>query len=212
VAQYTEPFIDFANRYGYVVLAPLFSAAFRYQDLGVGRRHRADLRLLELVEEVTAEHGLNGERFDLFGYSGGAQFAHRFLYLHAGRLHSVVIGAPGTITVPSRRYAWPAGLGGLEEGKVRVDLEAIDKARVLLIVGDDDVTLENLNQSEQAMRFGTTRLGRARALHAAWQVAGIDHEYMEVPDTGHGLDERFTGPIQRFLAEGLEAPASAEGA
>ena len=205
---YAERFTELADEQRYVVLAPLFSARTKYQNLGIGSPHRADLRLLDLVEEVAASYAVETAQFDLFGYSGGAQFAHRFLYVHPDRLRSVVVGAPGTVTVPSRRHRWPAGIGSLAAAGVSVNLESVRRRRIMLIVGDDDVTLEDLNQSEDAMRFGATRLGRARRLHAAWTVAGIPHEYVEVPGSGHGLDERILEPACRFFADGLQHAVS----
>jgi hypothetical protein len=71
----------------------------------------------------------------------------------------------------------------------------------MLIVGTEDVVLERLNQSPWAMRTGATRLDRARSLHAAWLVAGIEHAYVEVSGSGHGLDEQLVEQACRFLAE-----------
>jgi pimeloyl-ACP methyl ester carboxylesterase len=202
---YLEQFVGFADRHDYILLAPVFSATKRYQVLGIGGASRSDLRLLDLIDEVSDQHGLDAECFDLFGYSGGGQFAHRFLYLHPRRLGSVVVGAPGTVTVPSRRYPWPAGVASLsEQADAAFDLETIRRARIMLIVGKDDLGLDDLNQSERAMRFGVTRLGRARTLHAAWQVAGIPHKYVEVPGVGHRLGETLLAPVYRFLASGRD--------
>jgi poly(3-hydroxybutyrate) depolymerase len=201
-ANYAEQFTSFAAQHGYILLAPLFPSSIRFQELGLGGE-RADLRLLELVDEVAADHSLQSEQFDLFGYSGGAQFAHRFLYLQPARLHSVVVGAPGTVTLPNDGERWPAGVRGLSRtAGVRFNLEQIRRPRVMLIVGAEDMTLEGLNQAPWAMRTGSTRLGRARSLHAAWLVAGIHHRYVEVPRAGHGLDHLIVDEACRFFAEG----------
>ena len=198
---YVEQFTEFAARNQYILLAPIFPASMRYQLLGIGSRERSDLRLLDLVDEIGVAHNVATEQFDLFGYSGGGQFAHRFLYVHPERLRAVAVGAPGTITIPSKEAPWPAGLSKLPgRSGIRFKLEAVRRPRVLLVIGQEDVRLEDLNQAEWAMRFGATRLGRARALHAAWLVAGIEHEYVEVPAAGHGLGESILEPIFRFFA------------
>ena len=200
---YAGRFTAFADQHNYIVLAPRFPPSVRFQELGIGGE-RADLRLLELVEELAAEYAVEASRFDLFGYSGGAQFAHRFLYIQPARLRSVVVGAPGTVTLPSDRDRWPVGIRGLAKAAgVRFNLEEVRRPRVMLIVGADDVTLDGLNQSERAMRTGTTRLGRTRSLHASWLVAGIDHQYVEIPNSGHGLDDQIIEEACRFLAAGL---------
>ena len=48
-----------------------------------------------------------------FGFSGGAQFAHRFLYIHPGRLRAVSLGAPGLVTMLDETRAWWVGTGGM---------------------------------------------------------------------------------------------------
>lgn len=201
--RYIQQFTAFADRHQYVVIAPLFAPSIRYQELGLGGE-RADQRLLDLVDEVADDLAIQGDQFDLFGYSGGGQFAHRFLYVQPGRLRSVIIGAPGTVTLPDKSLRWPSGLRGLGQlAGTRISLEEIGRPRVLLVVGADDVTQEDLNQNPWAMRAGSTRLGRARTLHAAWLVAGIEHDYVEVSRTGHGLDHQIAGEACDFLAAGL---------
>ena len=203
--EYAEQFTDFADEHRYIILAPLFPSPQRYQQLGMGDDDsiRADLRLLELVDEVGARYRVETGSFDLFGFSGGGQFAHRFMYVHPERLRSIVAAAPGTVTLPTDRDRWPTGVADM--GKLagaRFDLKRVRRVRSMLIVGEDDVESENLRNTNEANELGRTRLKRARTLHRAWLDAGIDHEYVEVPDVGHVLDERIARRAQRFLAGG----------
>ena len=201
--EYAEEFIRFADEHRYIILAPLFPRGERYQQLGIGDDDsiRADRRLLELVEEVGGRYRVETASFDLFGFSGGGQFAHRFLYVHPERLRSVVAAAPGTVALPTDRYRWPYGVADLERlANVRFDLAKVRRVRAMLIVGEEDVEDDNLNESDEANRFGRTRLKRARTLHEAWLAAGIQHEYVEVDDLGHELDERIVRRATRFLA------------
>jgi poly(3-hydroxybutyrate) depolymerase len=203
--EYAEEFTAFADEHRYIILAPLFPRGERYQQLGIGDDDsiRADLRLLELVSEVGGRYRVETDRFDLFGFSGGGQFAHRFLYVHPDRLRSVVVAAPGTVALPTDRYRWPYGIADLGKlANVRFDLEKVRRVRALLIVGEEDVEDENLNESDEANRFGRTRLKRARTLHEAWQEAGIRHEYVEVADLGHELNGSIVRRAARFLAAG----------
>jgi pimeloyl-ACP methyl ester carboxylesterase len=195
-----ERFVDLAEQHNFVLLGPEFVPEIHYQTLGAGG-DRADLRLLDLVEEVAVDLALNVDQFDLFGYSGGAQFAHRFLYVWPRRLRSVVVGAPGTVTIPSTQRRWPVGVRDLRRViGTKFDLEEVRQPRAMLIVGTDDLHLEGFNQHPWAMRAGATRLDRARSLHAAWLVAGIEHKYVEVEGSAHGLDEQITEHACRFLA------------
>jgi predicted esterase len=195
-------FMDFAQKQRTIVLAPYFPIGDHFQHLGIDDGSpRADLLLLEQVAEIRQRFRLTTEPFDLFGFSGGAQFAHRFLYLHPGFLRSVVVASPGTVTLPTAQQSWPGGIANLDRlTGIAFDLEAVRKIRTLLLVGDRDVGTGNLNQSEQANQAGRTRLERVRMLHQAWRQAGIPHGYVEVPDVGHTLEARIAELSQRFLA------------
>lgn len=199
---YAEQFTGFADAHHYIILAPLFPEPERYQQLGIGDDTiRADLRLLELVDELGRSYRVESTSFDLFGFSAGAQFAHRFMYVHPERLRSVVAAAPGTVTLPTDRYPWPSGVADLEEvANVRLELGQVRRIHSMLIVGEDDVGSGSLNRSDEANRFGRTRLQRARTLHQTWLDAGIDHVYVELSHVGHVLDERIAEQATRFLA------------
>jgi hypothetical protein len=71
----------------------------------------------------------------------------------------------------------------------------------MLIVGEDDEDDENLRDTDEANRFGETRIERARSLHKAWEDAKIGHRYVEVKGLDHTLDKRIVEPATRFLAE-----------
>lgn len=204
--EYASQFTEFADEENYVIVAPYFPNGQRFQQLGIGEDQktiRFDERVLGLVDEVSGRLNVERDRFDLFGFSAGAQFAHRFLYLHPERLRSVVVASPGTVTMPTSSYTWPSGLGTLgDRANARVDLDRVKQVRVMLIVGDEDTGDANLNESDEANRFGKTRLARARNLHEAWDDARIGHRYVEVEKLAHTLDQRIVKPATRFLDEG----------
>ena len=116
--EYLKQFTDLADDQRYIVLAPYFPPGERFQQLGIGEKEptiRFDERLLGLVDEIGRQVNVDQNRFDLFGFSAGGQFAHRFLYLHPERLRSVVVASPGTVTIPRTRYDWPTGFGDLDD-------------------------------------------------------------------------------------------------
>ena len=90
------------------------------------------------------------------------------------------------VTLPSLADPWPGGLADVRHVTGQ-DCDLADQRwpRILLFVGDRDVTLENVNQSEEANRFGRTRVERGRTLHKALQRAAIAHEYAEIPGMAH---------------------------
>jgi pimeloyl-ACP methyl ester carboxylesterase len=199
-----------ADARGSLLLAPQFDADSGFQWLGFwyppgvpaprSPLPRYDQQLLAMVDAVTQRFGLAPGPFDLFGHSAGGQCALRLLYLYPERLQTVVLGAPGTITVPSAALPFPEGLAGLSERSGRaVDLGAVRRLRLQLFVGDQDVGSRGLLRTPAADAVGLTRLARARTLHRAWQAAGIAHEYLEVAGLDHYPFEAALPAVQRFL-------------
>ena len=117
--QERDAFKDFADRFGIVVLAPLF-------PIGVGRPDNTegyklvrwdgiayDRVLLAMLEEAAGVYPVDTTRFFIHGFSGGGQFAHRFLYLHPERCLAVSTGAPGNVTLLDESRPWWVGTGGI---------------------------------------------------------------------------------------------------
>lgn len=94
---------------GRPVIAPLFSAEAwpRYQQ--VVHKERADLALLALMTELRLAGIWRTRSFELFGYSGGAQFAHRFAMLYPHLVERLTVASAGWYTFPDTA-AFPYGL------------------------------------------------------------------------------------------------------
>ena len=96
-----------------VLVAPLFDADQHpdYQRLGrEGRGKRADLALNQMISEVAAATGAQADRFHLFGFSGGAQFAHRYTMAHPHRVARAVFASAGWYTMPDPTKRFPRGI------------------------------------------------------------------------------------------------------
>ncbi len=172
--EHIQLFRPFAERYGALLIAPLFADRdFRdYQRLG-RRKHgpRADLALIRVLNEVALHIGCDTSCVDLFGFSGGAQFVHRFAMAHGTRVRRMVLGAAGWYTMPDDSLAYPHGIAnarGLDA--VRLNAKSATRMSTLVLVGDQDDKNddEELNLSEVVCRTqGNNRVERARA----WQAA-----------------------------------------
>ena len=141
-------FRDFAERTGTVLLAPMFPVGAAVPGDVHGYKWieahgvRFDLLLLDMIDQAAGIWPLTADRFALFGYSGGGQFAHRFLYLHPHRLTALSVGAPGNVTLPDPDRAWPAGVGGLEvRFGIGFDNDAVPAVPVHLVVGEADTEI-----------------------------------------------------------------------
>ena len=183
---------------GAILVAPLFSAEQHpdYQRLGrVGRGKRADIALNLIVAEVAAITGASAERFCIFGFSGGAQFAHRYTMANPHRVAGAVIASAGWYTFPDQAKRYPYGLRmNRRHPGIRFDAEEFLQIPMTVIVGKDDDSQVGLRRTIRIDREqGTTRVERARRWVAAMQAAAAAHKleskvsYEEVENCDHSL-------------------------
>lgn len=209
---YRDEFKEFSERTGAIILAPLFPAGIgepgelnsykmiKYQDI------RFDYVLLAIIQEFTVQYGISGQKFLLFGFSGGGQFVHRFYYLHPDRLLGVSIASPGNVTLLDQSFKWFAGIRDFKE-QFGTDLqwEEMRRVPVQLVIGG----LDNKRMaSGKANPFwlpgveiaGNTRLERIRTLCENWTSEGIQVRYEEVPGVAHeGF--KLVSTVKVFFAE-----------
>jgi hypothetical protein len=196
--RYRDAMIDFAEEQRLVVLAPLFPAGiidpddlhnFKFLEY---RGIRFDLVLLAMVDEVSRRVPLETERFLLHGFSGGGQFAHRFLYAHPHRLLAASIGAPGRVTLLDDSTPW--WLGTRDFARIfgaAPDVEEIRKVPIQLVVGDLDTEGWEINNPQDSNwlpgleKQGRTRIERLRTLQRNLEDHGIATRFDLVPGAGH---------------------------
>ncbi|MDQ6619767.1 MAG: alpha/beta hydrolase [Pseudomonadota bacterium] len=198
------------------ILCPLFPAGVHGDGYGDGYKYllegdlRYDQLLLSMVDEVTAEHGLDGTRFGLFGYSGGAHLAHRFYTLHPDRLWAVSIGAPGSVTLLDWTRDWWVGVRNTQElFNVQVAPAVMRKVPVQMIVGQMDLETHEIvhHEGERSWMPGANDSGRNRPerlarLRDSYAAHDIAVRFDVVPDVAHdGL--RCAQIAEDFLAEVL---------
>lgn len=99
------------QRTGRAVIVPCFDGQGWKNYQQVVKPKRADLALLQLLDDLEAEGFCNARQFEMFGYSGGAQFSHRFAMLYPHRVMRLVLGAAGWYTMPRADLAFPLGIG-----------------------------------------------------------------------------------------------------
>jgi poly(3-hydroxybutyrate) depolymerase len=210
-----DGFTDFGERHGQVVLAPLFPINVLGDGNGDGYKYfieggiRYDLLLNGMVEAVAAQTGCEAARFCLQGYSGGAQFAHRYLLLHPGRLRALSVGAPGEVTLLDEEADWWGGVRNLEAVFGRpLDHAALRQVPVHMSVGDEDTELDELAPAapsrywhSDAERRSANRIERLRTLERSFADAGISVLFELMPGVTHGAGPELAMTLaKRFLA------------
>ena len=193
-----EVFSPLCETYGAVLVVPVFRAAQHrdYQRLGrKGRGPRVDHLLNRHLAEAASVTGADATQFFLFGFSAGAQFAHRYLMAHPHRVLRAVVTASGWYTFPDPKQRFPYGIrpNGSLEGIV-FDAERFLRVPVEVLVGTRDLGSTNLKRGKRVDAQGSNRVERARRWAAAMRAAAAAHglepavTLTEVP----GIDHSFT--------------------
>lgn len=198
-AAYREVFVELAERCQLIILAPLFPAGITapgelnsYKFLRAGTL-RYDHVLLSMVEEMRGKYRIDGERFSLFGFSGGGHFAHRFLFAQPQALEAVSIGAPGIVTLLDDSYDYWVGTRDFAThfGKP-VDIAAMRGVAVQTVVGGDDTETWEIAVPRDsrlwlpgAEAMGANRIDRAKALARSLEAQGIAVRHDVVPGVAH---------------------------
>jgi len=192
-----------AARTGRTVIVPHFAEDRWPVFQRIPRRARPDRALLALLAALREAGLIDDAPVDIFGFSGGAQLAHRFAMLYpeaAGRLH---LGAAGWYTLPDTGLAYPVGLGPDRRGddswgrRMASGLAAFLDRRFDIHVGaldtGQDPSLRRAPLLDAAQ--GTNRLARARRYAAAiaerQRAAGLQEraEVHVLPDCGHDFGD-----------------------
>lgn len=185
-----------------IVIAPLFDRQNWKGYQRVVDSCRADLALLSLLEDLKTRGIADTRKVELFGYSGGAQFAHRFALLYPHLIERLMVCSAGWYTFPDDRK-YPYGLSVPKKRMAgyttfsRRNLESFLKMRIEVYVGETDTIVDANTRSGREIddQQGVHRLARARKWVAALQSAANrftvqpDISYVELVGCGHSLRE-----------------------
>lgn len=215
---YRDAFTELAEEHGCVVLAPLFPCGIgdpsdtdNYKRLDFAGI-RFDLVLIDMVDEFVRRYGIDVGSWYLHGFSGGGQFAHRFLYLHPQRLAAVSIGAPGAVTLLDTDHDWWVGTRDVPERfGVDIDLDALRRVRVLTVIGGDDKGAEEVyvprtskHWMPDANRAGGDRQERLVALQQSLERHGVGVQRAVVPGVAH-RGSAILPAVREFFAEAIRS-------
>ncbi|MFE8101462.1 alpha/beta hydrolase [Brenneria goodwinii] len=213
-----EGFAIHALEAGRVLVAPRFSQTDwpGFQRIGVRRPDHALLALFKELQGI----GINTTQVELFGFSGGAQLAHRFAMLYPQRIARLHVAAAGWYCLPDTRIAFPAGLGDgdRKSGSGRTDIASLCRAQLpeylrlplRLYVGAEDTERDPALRADPLLDAtqGCDRVARARTYVAAFAAAARTHgiapdvTFSLLPGSGHSfaLCARRGGLASRVLA------------
>src|SRR5687767_12556083 len=178
---YAQIFAPYCEDHGVVLLVPHFAEHHRdFQRLGrQGRGPRADEILHQCLSEVGTLTGANVGEIYLFGYSAGAQFAHRYMMAHPHRVARAVLAAAGWYTFPDPEQRFPYGIRRPKRlPGIRFAPEEFLKVPVEVLIGGADLDALNLRSTARVTaQQGTNRVERARrwvdAMREAAKACGL---------------------------------------
>lgn len=195
--EHVEAFAEVAVAERRLLIAPHFDEARfgGFQRLA-GGTEEAVAALWHDVEQVT------GQRLgavDMIGFSGGAQFTHRYAMLHPERVHSMTLVAAGWYTFPSESDRFPYGIkrdgrrGRRAAGNLKkffaiptlVLVGALDRQRDAALRKTPDIDMkQGINRIERATRWSCAFLQAATRTGVAPTV-----QFSMLPRCGHAFDD-----------------------
>ncbi len=206
---------------GVVLVAPRFSEeeSRDYQRLGrAGRGTRADIVLDSILEETSMITGASTGPIHLFGFSGGAQFAHRYAMAHPHRVARAVIASSGWYTFPDGKKRYPYGIRKSRDlVDVRFDPEEFLQVPMTVMVGDEDTSNVDLRSTKRVIRQqGVTRIERGQNWVAAMHAAAHAHHleprvsFESIPGGDHSFSTlmRTKGLGDRVIAALFQDPVA----
>lgn len=219
--KHSTMFSPACDAHGVVMVAPIFRKDLHddYQRLGRrDRGNRVDLLLHKLLAEVARVSGADVTRILLFGYSGGAQFAHRYAMVHPHRVARATVAAAGWYTFPDHGQRFPYGIRPARTlPGVTFNPEEFLRVPIDVLVGANDTALEQVRSTARTVaQQGTTRVDRARNWVAAMRAAAAAFDLeprvtlTEVAGVGHSFSEFCTrGNLVELVRRSLLADVGA---
>ncbi len=209
---FSQGLVEEANRNYWLLLAPTMP----YRDyMDPSNLLKEDIRfsglLTDMLDNLPKKLGLKLRRHALvFGFSRGAQLAHRFSMFYPDRVESVAAISAGAYTLPADRrnndqsaplIQMPYGVGDLENYIGHpLNREQLTQVSFLLEVGGRDIEPDEVPR--QFDRYvGKNRVARAYAFQYALVSAGVKSRLIVFTDAGHEITNEMRKAALQFLRE-----------
>jgi len=199
-----------ADRHGWVLVAP----TMRYGNwTDLTELTKDDLKysrmLRDTLSQLPQKLGLKLRQHVLiYGFSRGAQLAHRFALFYPARVETVAAFSAGTYTLPTEKKSktteplpLPYGVGDLQQQIGQsCDWTQLKKISFWLGVGAND------NRSDDVPRVfdpyvGRNRVERARAFEEALKALGIDVHLVVFQNADHEITSEMRTSALKFLRD-----------
>ena len=185
--EYRDDAIEMAERFGALIVAPLFDAEQfpfrRYQLGGIvedGKVVRSEdwtgNYVNRILKNIREKEGRPQAPLYLIGHSGGGQFLARITGFVQTDAVRIVSSNAGTHLFPTRDASYPYGFGGLPP-ELQSDeiLKAYLERPLTLYLGSQDIERdEYLDVSERADQQGAFRFERGQHVYEAARALAVE--------------------------------------
>ena len=204
-ATYRNTWIDLAEKYHIVILAPTFtSAQFDEDEYQMGNvldkngnfnsQDKMTYTIIEyLFDYFVNNSGSKATTYNIWGHSAGGQFCHRFMeFAKAPRAKTIIAANPGWYTVPDASIEPPYGWGNAETAIPQLSRAEMYSKSFVLMLGQSDTTRDsNLRTTPEADAQGLCRYERGKFFFnwcqedAASRSLDFKWVKVEVPGVAH---------------------------
>ena len=159
----------------------------------------------KIFNKVKEKHGLQTEKFHLFGHSAGGGFVHRYmLFMTEAPVVKAVAANPAFVTLPDKTVGYPFGLKNIPINNTMISRWLEKKMAIVLGADDTGPRSKPLSNGLQARRQGPNCLSRGKRLfgdakkEAKKREVNFGWSLNIVPRVGH--DNRLIAPhARKFL-------------
>jgi predicted esterase len=195
---------DYADRYHMVVVAPSLKYNQNWKDISVIAQEDPTLsaRLQNMIDQIPVTLGLQiNPKVILFGFSRGAQLAHRFAMFNPERVLAAAIISAGGYSLPvtnepssdqtgqvvSKIMPFPFGVGDISHYTGHAfNRAAFIKVQFVIEVGEMDTKSADVPRDYDPY-LGNNRLERARTFYKWLQKVGVHATFNTFPQVGHEI-------------------------
>lgn len=216
---FASSFAPLAEANGWMLIVPRFNYGDWKQTETLKTEDRANSAWLSSLLNALPEQipFPIRSRILVYGFSRGAQAAHRFALMYPEQVLAVASMSAGTYTLPVAKAA-PAGKAPLDFPLGVADLErycgepfdasAVRRVAFWVGVGEKDNAPSDVPQSWDQY-IGNTRVERAKSFTRALSDLGAAVQLEIIPGLGHGESAQSRSKALAFLkAEGQKADAA----
>ncbi|MEP7199309.1 MAG: hypothetical protein ABI874_05780 [Chloroflexota bacterium] len=203
-----------ADRHHWLLIAPTITYGDWYNPETVVAE---DMEITQrLAATINALPSLTGHavrpRVDVYGFSRGAQVAHRFALFFPEKVDHVAAFSAGTYTLPFKslnvgdngrpdKLSLPYGVGDLGRHLGHaIDPQQVSQVRFFIGVGGADNAATDVPRQWDTY-LGRTRVERAREFTGAMQRAGMHCTLQVFPGVGHEVTLAMLNQAVLFFAD-----------